>query len=157
LKVEERVVLPLGLADAWDFVWQVERLAACIPGCNSVQVIEPGKHYKARVGDRVGPYRVEVDMDVVVEDIRERESIRILATGEDRKLGASQRMSLEVRLREQGTSKTAMDIDADIEILGKIASLGQFIVKRKVRDVVKQFGDNVRAATAAQSRGAGHA
>ncbi len=155
MHVEEHVTVPLALADAWDFVWQVDRLAACVPGCTGVETLEPGQRYRGRVVDRVGPYRVEMDLDVTVQETRPPESIRVLVSGRDRKLGTTQRMELTVRLREVEPRETSLDIAAEVEILGKIAALGQFVVKRKVTEVVRKFGENVRAACG-EGTGVGH-
>jgi carbon monoxide dehydrogenase subunit G len=152
MHVAEHVTVPLALADAWDFVWQVDRLAACVPGCTGVKTIEPGKRYTGQVADHVGPYRVVMDLDVVVQEATAPESIRVLVSGQDRKLGTTQRMDLTVRLRELDPQQTRLDIDAEVEILGKIAALGQFVVKRKVTDVVRKFGDNLRVACSAEKR-----
>jgi carbon monoxide dehydrogenase subunit G len=49
-----------------------------------------------------------------------------------------------VRLKEAGPRETLLNVDAEVEILGKIATLGQFVVKRKVKEVVSRFTENVR-------------
>ncbi len=146
MHVDEHVTVPLALGDAWDFVWQVDLLAGCVPGCTGVKMIEQGKHYTGRVADRVGPYRVEMDLDVTVQESTAPEMIRVLVSGQDRKMGTTQRMDLTVRLVELGPAQTRLDIGAEVEILGKIAALGQFVVKRKVTDVIKKFGENLRLA-----------
>lgn len=146
MRVTEHITVPLSQSEAWDFVWQVDRLAACVPGAMGVETVEPGKRYRGRVADRVGPYRVEMDLDVTVQESTAPESIRVAVNGQDRKLGTTQRMDLTVRLHELGPKETRLDIDADVEILGRMAALGQFAVKRKVADVVRKFGENVRVA-----------
>lgn len=145
MHVEEHVSMPVGLDEAWDFVWQTERLAACLPGCVGVDIIEPGKTYLAHMEDRIGPYRIEADLDVVVLESEPRERIRMRASGKDKRLGTSQRITMDVRLRPVSPTETSLDVDGDVEVLGKVATLGQFAIKRKVGDVIKKFGDNIRA------------
>lgn len=151
MRVEERVLIPLPVDAVWDFVWQVDRLAACVPGCIAAQVVESGRRYTAQVADRIGPYRVEVDLTVEVKAAEPPRSIRALITGRDRRLGTSQRVDLEVALRPVGDQETSLDIGAEVEVLGKIASLGQFAIKRKVREIVAAFGQNIRAASQAST------
>jgi carbon monoxide dehydrogenase subunit G len=141
---EEEIRVPVSLDEAWDFLWQTDRLAACLPGCKGVQEVEPRARYKAQVEDRVGPFGVRFDLDVVVQESQPREHVRIVATGHDRRLGASQKVALDVRLKEAGPRETLLNVDAEVEILGKIATLGQFVVKRKVKEVVSRFTENVR-------------
>ena len=77
--------------------------------------------------------------------------IRLQASGQDKRLGATQQLTLEVALRGVAPRVTVLDVTADVQILGKIAALGQFAIKRKAKDVVQQFAHNV-AAEATEGR-----
>jgi uncharacterized protein len=146
MRFEERVEIPVSIEDAWEFLWQVERLASCLPGCRHPKEVEPKKRYQVQIEDHIGPFRVHFDLDVVVQEAKEREFIRVLVTGQDKRLGATQNVMLNVRLSEVERRKTALDVTADVELLGKIATLGQFAIKRKIKDVVKGFTQNIQAA-----------
>ena len=50
----------------WDFLWDVPRLTACVPGCEALQEIEPGTRYQAVVRDKVGPFTLRVPLAVEV-------------------------------------------------------------------------------------------
>ena len=50
-----------------------------------------------------------------------------------------------VALRGVAPRVTVLDVTADVQILGKIAALGQFAIKRKAKDVVQRFAQNVAA------------
>ena len=141
----ERLVSPVPIAVAWDFVWDPGRMAGCLPGCVGVEEIEAGRRYRALLEDRIGPYRVHVSLDVSVLGTEPMKLIRLLATGEDRTLGVSQRIDLTVRLRADGPSQTGLDMDAEVEVTGAIAALGGFLVKRKAVDIVRQLARNVDA------------
>ena len=52
---------------------------------------------------------------------------------------------MEARLERTGDEGTGLDIIADIQVTGKIAGLGQVVIKRKSRDVIGRF---VQAITA---------
>jgi carbon monoxide dehydrogenase subunit G len=149
MHVEEQIAVPAGQDQVWDFVWQTERLAACLPGCTEVETVTPGQAYRAVVQDRIGPYRIEADLDITVEEVEPPDRIRLRALGKDRRLGATQRVALEIRLRPVSPHETSLDATGEVEVLGKIASLGQFAIKRKLNDILKQFGANLSAACAA--------
>jgi carbon monoxide dehydrogenase subunit G len=144
MRFEEQIRVPVSVKEAWDFLWQTKRLAACLPGCTGVEEIETGKKYKAQVEDHVGPFRVHFDLDVLVEKSETHQHIQVSARGQDRRLGASQNVLLDVKLAEVDGRETVLDIAADVQILGKIATLGQFVIKRKVKDIVNQFTQNVK-------------
>jgi len=149
VRVEEHILIPAGRDQVWDFVWQTERVAACVPGCGAVEIVEPQKSYRAQLTDRIGPYRIEAEMEIEVEEVAAPERIKLRATGRDKRLGATQRVSLEIGLRPVSSNETSLDVAGEVEVLGKVASLGQFAIKRKMNDIMKQFGENIRTAVAA--------
>jgi carbon monoxide dehydrogenase subunit G len=154
---DEELRVPVSVPEAWDFLWQTERVAACLPGCTGVQEVEAGKTYRAQFEDRIGPYKVRFEMDVIVEDAKPQEWIRVRATGRDKALGASQTAVMQVALREVGPRDTLLDVDADVEVLGKVAALGQFAIKRKAKDIVNQFARNLQAELQPRTPGGAHA
>lgn len=143
MKFVERIEVPVPLAEAWDFMWEVQRVARCLPGCVRVEEIEPGKTYKARFEDHVGPYKVNFALNVVIDEADPPTSLRLLATGQDSRLGVSQKVALVATLRAVDAARTALEVDADVQVLGKMATLGQFVIQRKAKEVVKQFAANV--------------
>jgi carbon monoxide dehydrogenase subunit G len=145
LHFSEQLQVPATIADAWEFIWDAPRLARCLPGCVGVQEIEPRQAYKARFEDHVGPYKVHFDLDIQVKETRPLEMVHITAGGRDARLGVTQRVDLTVTLREIEAARTGLDVEAEIEVLGKVATLGQFVVKRKAQEVVKQFARNIEA------------
>jgi carbon monoxide dehydrogenase subunit G len=72
VRFEEQVTVPVALAAAWDFLWQTQRVAACLPGCTGVAEVEAGHRYKARFADAIGPYKASFDLDVVVQEATPR-------------------------------------------------------------------------------------
>src|SRR5437016_3018071 len=126
LHFSERLEVPAPLAEAWAFIWDAPRLAGCLPGCVGVEEIEPGKAYRARFEDHVGPYKVHFDLNIEVKETDPMKRARIFASGKDAKLGITQRVDLTVDLSEAAGGGTALDVQAEVEILGKVATLGQF-------------------------------
>jgi uncharacterized protein len=145
LHFSEQLQVPAPIADAWEFIWDAPRLARCLPGCVRVEEIEAGKSYRARFEDHVGPYKVGFDLDIQVKETEPLKMVHIQASGRDAKLGVTQRVDLTVTLHETGAAGTALAVEAEIEVLGKVATLGQFVVKRKAQEVVKQFARNIEA------------
>ena len=145
MRFEQRIEVPADSAGVWEFLWDVERLARCLPGCQEAREVEPGKRYSVVTEERVGPFRARFEMDVrVVERVAGR-LVRLRAEGRDRKLAASTRVELEVTLEERSGGGTALSTTADIVVMGKIAGLGQSVIKRKAQDVVTRFAQAMAA------------
>ena len=136
---EQRVEVGATPEKVWEFLWDIERLARCLPGCEEVKEVEPHQRYAVTVGERVGPFKVRFEMDVQVVEQQPQKLVRLKAVGADKKMGASNRVELEVKLEELASGGTALDVVADIQVMGRIASLGQVMIKRKAQDVVEKF------------------
>ena len=85
---EQIVEVDTDTKSVWKFLWEVERLARCLPGCQEVEEIEPQKKYTVVVEERIGPFKARFEMDVEVLDLDLESRVRIQAVGKDRKLGA---------------------------------------------------------------------
>jgi carbon monoxide dehydrogenase subunit G len=142
----QRITAPVPIQTAWDFIWQPQNMARCLPGCTGVDEIIPNQKYRAHIEDRIGPYTVHVALDVSVQETQPPKLIRTLATGDDPRVGLSQRIDLAVALREIGPQQTGLDIEADVEVTGAIAALGGFFIKRKAGDVVNHLARNIERA-----------
>jgi uncharacterized protein len=88
-------------------------------------------------------------MEIVIEEATAPEHIRMRASGKDNRLGATQRVALDIKLQPVSDAETILHAAGDVEVLGKVATLGQFAIKRKMNDIFKKFGANIRAHWAA--------
>ena len=146
MQIQETIEVPVSRDTAWHFLWDVQRLAACLPGCKGVVEVEPQRSHTVSLEDAIGPYKVHFDVAVLVLESVEGQAVKLLATGQDKRLGATVRNTLSVSIEEGGPLASRLKFDGDVEVLGKIASLGQFAIKRKVNDVMAQFARNIQAA-----------
>ena len=142
---EQRIRVKADPAQTWAFLWDVERLARCLPGCEEARELEPGRRYEALVVERVGPFRTQFALEVKVVEEQTERLVRLHAAGKDQKLGTSFAGELEVRLQDPDAEGTALDILADIRVVGKIAGLGQVAIKRKAQDIMGRFGQAIVA------------
>lgn len=129
----------------WAFLWDVEQLARCIPGCQEAAVVEPHAHYTALVADRVGPLKLKMPLDLVVQSADEGKSLHVIGTGKDSALGSSVRIDITAALEsEADATRLALRVEASVS--GKIAGLGMGLFKRKFDDIMTQFSQRVKAA-----------
>jgi len=98
----------------------------------------------ATVEERVGPFRASFDWLIEVQEQEPMKRIAILARGKDAKLAATARAQMSVTLEEIVGRGSRLDVDADLQVTGKIASLGQVVLKRKSDQVVSQFAEALR-------------
>ena len=143
MQFEKEVEILAPREKVWNFIWDVDRFIACVPGCKEAKTIEAGKLYAATMTEKVGPFRVEFPTTIEVLEREEFTHIKAQASGADNKIGSRMKLSLDVNLREQG-DKTVLAFVAGVDILGKLAALGHGIIKRKADQVLDEFAHAVK-------------
>lgn len=80
MRVEREVGIKALRERVWAFLWDVPRLAACIPGAKDVRVVEEQRRYAAVVGEKVGPFKVEFPLEIeVLEAVPPERLLRVPA------------------------------------------------------------------------------
>ncbi len=138
MQFEEQISVAAPREKVWDFIWDVDRFIACVPGCKEAKTLENAKIYTATMVEKVGPFRVEFPMRIEVEQSEPLSHIKARATGSDSKIGSLMKIDLDVSLKEEG-SGTLLSLVATVDILGKLATLGHSIMKRKANQVMAEF------------------
>lgn len=143
MQFEKEVEILAPREKVWNFIWDVDRFIACVPGCKEAKTIEAGKLYAATMTEKVGPFRVEFPTTIEVLEREELSHIKAQASGADNKIGSRMKLSLDVKLRDEG-DKTVLGFVAGVDILGKLAALGHGIIKRKADQVLDEFAQAVK-------------
>jgi hypothetical protein len=143
VRVEREVRIEAPRDAVWDFLWDVPRLAGCIPGARDVRTIEERKTYTAVVADRVGPFKVQFPLTIEIVDVQAPERLRARANGRDTAVDGLVKVDLDVAVTP-ADGGTALKVAADISVLGKLGTLGHSVIVRKGTDIVDRFAAAVK-------------
>jgi carbon monoxide dehydrogenase subunit G len=132
------MVVPAAPAELWSTLIDVARISACIPGCENVEEIERLVTYKATVKQKIGPFKVEVPADIIVESIMEPSHVRTRATGRDKFTGTRLAVVLDVTVTPEGSGST-FAVDAKVDVQGRLATMGFGVIKRRVDQNFEEF------------------
>jgi uncharacterized protein len=127
----------------WEFLWDVEKLSRCIPGCQSVKTIKEREKYELRIMDSVGPITVQFEMLADVKKLDPLKRIEIAMEGKDFKAGGV-RQTMALALTPKG-NETEIGFETDVNVFGRLGTLGYPFVKKKAETVIKEFGDKVKS------------
>jgi carbon monoxide dehydrogenase subunit G len=133
-------------------VWQVlndpSRLAKTMPGVESFD-IHDDRHWRANLKIPLGPGGLRMSVDFEKTDERELEFAKLHAKGNG--VGAIMNMDTAFHLSDAGNGGTHMKWEADVHILGPVASMGQRviqpIVNQQVSNVLTSLDREVQDAT----------
>ncbi len=143
MNFENSIDIGVARDTVWDFLWDVDRLISCVPGCEEAATVEAGKLYNARMVARVGPFKVTFPIKIEVLENEPKQRIKARATGSDNKIGSHLKVELDVSVEEKGEA-TQLSFVASVDVLGKLATLGHSIIKRKADNDMVKFAEAVK-------------
>jgi carbon monoxide dehydrogenase subunit G len=143
MRFENEIALSVPREKVWQFLWDVDSFITCVPGCKEAKTVEEGKIYTATMVEKVGPFRVEFPIRIEVEQSEPVSNIKARASGSDNRIGSHMKVELEVNLNENGTG-TLLSFVVSVDILGKLATLGHSMIKRKADQVMTEFVGSVK-------------
>ncbi len=138
MRFENKIELSVPREKVWQFLWDIDRFIACVPGCKEAKVIEEGKIYNATMVEKVGPFRVEFPIRIEIEQTESLSYIKARASGSDNRIGSHLKVGMDVNLNENG-SGSILSFVISVDILGKLATLGHSMIKRKADQVMVEF------------------
>lgn len=151
MRFAKQVTIHAPRAVVWDFLWDISKVAACIPGCQTAETLDPYTHYRATVQEKVGPFRLHVPLDI---DILERigpERLVAQARGQDNVARSHVKVALALTLMEVDPHRTTLQVQADVTVLGKLGTLGHSVIVRKGEAIVEQFAAALQAGLQPES------
>lgn len=148
MQVTREVLVAVPPAELWSLLWDVPRMVECVPGCVEAREVEPERRYAARMKQKVGPISLSVPLDVEILEAEPPRRIVLRARGRDPLIGAeiAMRVTIECAARDDGT---ALRVEADGRVLGKLGGLGHGVIQRKAEEAVEEFAARIAAAVSA--------
>ena len=128
----------------WSFLWDVEAMGRCIPGCEEVLVREENKDYLARLRRKVGPFVIRMEMDITVVESEAPQRIVMDVTGRDKRLRSQLRQHITVTLGLVGEGRTHVDFDTQFELSGVLATLGWTLLSGHIHQEIDTFVADVQ-------------
>jgi carbon monoxide dehydrogenase subunit G len=135
--------------DVWDALFDPEVLAAALPGCEKLE--RAGDQLVGAIQIKVGPVSGSFAGKVDLQDVDAPKTYTMIIDG--RGNAGFVKATAHIALAPDGDA-TTMRYDADAQVGGKIASVGQRLVDASSRAVVKQslegLHENVKRRHAAR-------
>ncbi len=139
------LILPASREVIWPIFFDVARVARLIPGCEQVEEKEPLILYSAVMKQKIGPFKLEVPIEVRVEDLLPPERVRSRARGRDKYTGTTLDVVLDVALAKNDDNGTRLTVDSVMQVAGRLAALGYPVVKKKTEEIFVEFEKRLRA------------
>lgn len=125
-------------ARVWDTLLDFRQVASWISIVGDVQEVVPLERYRAVLEDRLGPFKLRADLDVILSDLRDGVCVTAAATGEDRQVASriGVRATLAIAPAAEGTE---ISVTGAYEVTGRVATLGAGSIRKKADRVLDEF------------------
>ena len=143
--VEERFEVQAPPEAVWAFLLDPARLAPCIPGCESLEVVD-ATTYCVRLTVKVGFLATTQDVRMTVVEAEAPRRLVAEGRGEDIRLGSQVDVRSTLDLAPTGAGATTVSYRSEVKVLGRLGSVGDAVMKVKARELARLFADRVRAA-----------
>lgn len=114
-----------------------------------MKTIKEREKYELSVKDSVGPITVQFELLADVKKLEPLKRIEVAMEGKDFK-ASGVRQTMALALSPKGND-TQVDFEIDVNVFGRLGTLGYLFVKKKAEAVIKEFGDKVKGAIEANS------
>jgi carbon monoxide dehydrogenase subunit G len=141
------------LDEVWSFFWDIQALAKCLSGCESVVTESEGKRYRASIRRKVAVFNIGFELNVSVVEAQPPAFINLEISGHDKRLKSDIDQKLTARLQALDAQTTRIEISTTITISGLLASLGKNLVSMQFAQTLDDFAASVGRAIESRSSG----
>lgn len=153
MEFRRTVYLGAPIRQVWALTDEIPAVADCIPGLGQIEM--QGDHaFDCVMNQRVGSVQANFQLHNVIQDMDPERSLTVVSEGKDKNLNSHVKATQRFDFTAEG-DKTQIEIVADIQVTGRIATFGHRIISAKAEQVTVQALRNVE--TLLEQRQAGTA
>jgi len=141
--IEGKFTLKAPIQKVWDFLLEPGTMASCIPGAEKVEPIDD-KTYECIVKQSVGPISVRFKFNVVLAEVDAPKYVKAIGRGEALGKMGTFNSEVIVNLTEAPNGEVEVSYQNNVNIVGKLATFGERIMRAKSKSVGEEFTRNLQ-------------
>jgi hypothetical protein len=139
VEINKTYPMPCSAEIAWEFLQNVEAVAACMPGAKITEHLDASR-YKGTVTVKVGPATMSFRGEVEMKDVDPAtKTLRLLAKGTDSTGSSGASMNLTARIEAAEGDLCALVGTSEVSMSGKAAAFGGRMMNTVADQILKQF------------------
>lgn len=133
-------LIPASQQDTWQALNDPEMLRACVPGCESITLVNPNE-YQVLMTARVGPVSAKFRGRLSLFDIKPPKSYSLAFEGQGGAAGFA-KGAAQVKLEAASAKETKLAYEVKANVGGKLAQIGSRLVDAAAKKVADEFFQN---------------
>ena len=150
IEVNESIDVPGDPKTVWALLSEPRAVVECVSGASLGEQQEDGS-YDAGITVKFGPAKVAFRAKVQIEYDDASMSGKVVSRGKDNQGGARFNTTMAFKVREREQAGSSIDIQAAVEISGRLASLIETGASMVVKRMTKEFSEQLAARCAGVS------
>jgi uncharacterized protein len=153
VQIQETFTVNAPPAAVWKFFEDIERVARCVPGVQSVDALGPDR-YKVLATQKVGFISATFEMATQIESRDPLRSLALASVGKSVK-GAvgSLRSKDRVDFEPMPEGGTRVTLTSEIAVGGMLGALGHKVIASKSKEITQQFAQALQAELRTEEAG----
>lgn len=122
----------------WDFLMDIHKFSSCLPGIEEVNPIDD-KSFEGIIAARVGPISGNFSFRSAILESQPPEQILVRTEGTDSVTKSTVQADMKMNLQRVSDDRTQMDYRADVKIKGRLAILGDMVLRATATLILEEF------------------
>ena len=135
---EGQIDLGVPIANAWEFLIDINKFKDCLPGIEEVRQIDD-KTFEGTLAATVGPMSGKFNFRSTILESKPPEQMVVRTEGTDSVTKSTINADMTVDLCKVSEEKTEMNYKADVKINGRLAILGDMILRATATLILQEF------------------
>jgi uncharacterized protein len=140
--IEGKDVIKAPRSVVWKFLTDAESVAQCTPGIESMEILEPNKKFQAVGALGLGTVKIKFKTTIEWTELSPPDNAKMKMNGTAP--GSSIDVTSEIHLADAPNGATELGWQADVRVVGTIASLAARLMKPVTAKMTNQFFTCVR-------------
>jgi hypothetical protein len=138
-----KVDLDVPVDKAWDFLIAIDKFSKCLPGIEEIKQVDD-KTLEGTLAATVGPISGKFSFRSTIVESRPPEQMVVRTEGTDSVTKSTVNADMTVDLLRLSEQKTQMDYRADVKINGRLAILGDMVLRTTATLILQEFTRRLR-------------
>jgi carbon monoxide dehydrogenase subunit G len=144
MEFSRTVEIKAPIEDVWALAAEIPAVAACIPGVRDVRMTG-AEDFTCLLVQHVGSVKASFALTTRLQADAASRTVVTTSEGRDQALGSTVKATQTFVLAAAGQELTAVDIRAEVQVTGRIATFGHRIIGAKAEQVTVEAIRNVNA------------